>query len=232
MVPYKPEAERLPVETAPAADASAQGSADKGVLIETAPQPDVAAQGVSKSDVSASGATANASAGLVAKNKTAHKRNLLSQTAKTAAVVDADGIIMFDENAGQPKQQSQNVSVPQKTEKRMETEAEAKAVVKEYAPAEPRTSQSADARTASSTGAKVAQQGGTRAAKTSEGAAKTSRSAAAKTSEGATNTSESVAAKSESADVPVFKIPIMVCHQKLKEGDARLKCLKGCDFYQ
>ena len=217
VVPYKPEAERLPVETAPAADASVQGSADKGVLIETAPQPDVAAQGVSKSDVSASGATANASAGSVAKNKTAHKRNLLSQTAKTAAVVDADGIIMFDENAGQPKQQSQNVSAPQKTEKRMETEAEAKAVVKEYAPAESRTSQSADARTASSTGAKVAQQGGTRVAKTSEDAAKTTKS---------------VAAKSESADVPVFKIQIMVCNQKLKEGDARLKGLKGCDFYQ
>ena len=24
----------------------------------------------------------------------------------------------------------------------------------------------------------------------------------------------------------------MVCNQKLKEGDARLKGLKGCDFYQ
>ena len=232
VVPYKPEAERLPVETAPAADASVQGSADKGVLIETAPQPDVAAQGVSKSDVSASGATAKVSAGSVAKNETSHKRNLLSQTAKTAAVVDADGIIMFDENAGQPKLQSQNVSVPQKTEKRMETEAEVKALVKEYAPAEPRTSQSADARTASSTGAKVAQQGDTRAAKTSEGAVVKTSEGVAKTSEDAAKTSKRVAAKSESSDVPVFKIQIMVCNQKLKEGDARLNGLKGCDFYQ
>lgn len=174
VVPYKPEAERLPVETAPAADASVQGSVDKDVLRETAPQSDVAAQGVSQSDVSASGATANATAGSTAKNKTAHKRNLLSQTSKTAAVVDADGIIMFDENAGQSKPQSQNVSAPQKTEKRMETEA--KAVVKDNAPAESCTAQS--------------------------------------------------------ADVPVFKIQIMVCNQKLKEGDARLKGLKGCDFYQ
>ena len=147
-------------------------------------------------------------------------------------MVDADGIIMFDENAGQPKQQSQNVSVPQKTEKRMETEAEAKAVVKEYAPAEPRTSQSADARTASSTGAKVAQQGGTRAAKTSEGAVVKTSEGVAKTSEDAAKTSKRVAAKSESSDVPVFKIQIMVCNQKLKEGDARLNGLKGCDFYQ
>ena len=31
---------------------------------------------------------------------------------------------------------------------------------------------------------------------------------------------------------PVFKVQIMVCHNKLKEGDRQLKGLKGCDYYQ
>ena len=33
------------------------------------------------------------------------------------------------------------------------------------------------------------------------------------------------------SSLPVFKIQIMVCHNKLKEGDRQLKGLKGCDYY-
>ena len=41
-----------------------------------------------------------------------------------------------------------------------------------------------------------------------------------------------VAAQAKVADAPVFKIQIMVCRAKLKEGDRLLKGLKGCDYYQ
>ena len=34
------------------------------------------------------------------------------------------------------------------------------------------------------------------------------------------------------SSLPVFKVQIMVCHNKLKEGDRQLKGLKGCDYYQ
>lgn len=92
--------------------------------------------------------------------------------------VTHDGIIVFDEGPT----------------RRMETPAEAAAVVKEFAP---------DAKPDNKVEAK----------------------AESKPEAKANNATMD-------SSLPVFKIQIMVCHNKLKEGDRQLKGLKGCDYYQ
>ena len=116
--------------------------------------------------------------------------------------VTHDGIIVFDEGPV----------------RRMETQAEAAAVVKEFAP---------DAMPDNKVEAKVE----------SKPEAKVKVKAEAKVESKAEAQPESKpAAKIDNAamdsSLPVFKVQIMVCHNKLKEGDRQLKGLKGCDYYQ
>ena len=116
--------------------------------------------------------------------------------------VTHDGIIVFDEGPV----------------RRMETLAEAAAVVKEFAP---------DAKSDNKVEAKVE----------SKPEAKVKVKAEAKAESKAEAQPESKpAAKNDNAamdsSLPVFKVQIMVCHNKLKEGDRQLKGLKGCDYYQ
>lgn len=114
--------------------------------------------------------------------------------------VTHDGIIVFDEDPV----------------RRMETQAEAAAVVKEFAP-DAKSDNKVEAKAESKPEAK----GKAEAKAESKAEAKPESKPAAKNDNAAMNSSQ-----------PVFKVQIMVCHNKLKEGDRQLKGLKGCDYYQ
>lgn len=114
--------------------------------------------------------------------------------------VTHDGIIVFDEGPV----------------RRMETQAEAAAVVKEFAPdAKPDNKVEAKAEN------KPEAKGKAEAKVESKAEAQPQSKPAAKIDNAAMDSS-----------LPVFKVQIMVCHNKLKEGDRQLKGLKGCDYYQ
>lgn len=112
--------------------------------------------------------------------------------------VTHDGIIVFDEGPV----------------RRMETLAEAAAVVKEFAP-DAKSDNKAKAEN------KPEAKGKAEAKVESKAEAQPESKPAAKIDNAAMDSS-----------LPVFKVQIMVCHNKLKEGDRQLKGLKGCDYYQ
>ena len=114
--------------------------------------------------------------------------------------VTHDGIIVFDEGPV----------------RRMETQAEAAAVVKEFAP-DAKSDKKVEAKAANKPEAK----GKAKAKVESKAEAQPESKPAAKIDNAAMDSS-----------LPVFKVQIMVCHNKLKEGDRQLKGLKGCDYYQ
>ena len=114
--------------------------------------------------------------------------------------VTHDGIIVFDEGPV----------------RRMETQAEAAAVVKEFAP-DAKPDNKVEAKAANKPEAK----GKAEAKVESKAEAQPESKPAAKIDNAAMDSS-----------LPVFKVQIMVCHNKLKEGDRQLKGLKGCDYYQ
>lgn len=108
--------------------------------------------------------------------------------------VTHDGIIVFDEGPTQ----------------RMETPAEAAAVVKEFAP-DAKPDKNVEAKAESKPEAKAESKPDVKAESKPEAKANNA---------------------TMDSSLPVFKIQIMVCHNKLKEGDRQLKGLKGCDYYQ
>lgn len=108
--------------------------------------------------------------------------------------VTHDGIIVFDEGPT----------------RRMETPAEAAAVVKEFAP---------DAKPDNKVEAKAESKPEAKAESKPEVKAESKPEAKANNA-------------TMDSSLPVFKVQIMVCHNKLKEGDRQLKGLKGCDYYQ
>ena len=114
--------------------------------------------------------------------------------------VTHDGIIVFDEGPV----------------RRMETLAEAAAVVKEFAP-DAKSDNKVEAKAEN----KPAAKGKAEAKVESKAEAQPESKPAAKIDNAAMDSS-----------LPVFKVQIMVCHNKLKEGDRQLKGLKGCDYYQ
>ena len=114
--------------------------------------------------------------------------------------VTHDGIIVFDEGPV----------------RRMETQAEAAAVVKEFAP-DAMPDNKVEAKAENKPEAKVKAE----AKVESKAEAQPESKPAAKIDNAAMDSSQ-----------PVFKVQIMVCHNKLKEGDRQLKGLKGCDYYQ
>lgn len=116
--------------------------------------------------------------------------------------VTYDGIIVFDEGPV----------------RRMETQAEAAAVVKEFAP-DAMPDNKVEAKAESKPEAKVKVKAEAKAESKAE--AQPESKPAAKIDNAAMDSS-----------LPVFKVQIMVCHNKLKEGDRQLKGLKGCDYYQ
>lgn len=118
--------------------------------------------------------------------------------------VTHDGIIVFDEGLT----------------RRMETLAEAAAVVKEFAP-DAKSDNKVEAKAKTKAESKPEAKGKAEAKVESKAEAQPESKPAAKIDNAAMDSS-----------LPVFKVQIMVCHNKLKEGDRQLKGLKGCDYYQ
>ena len=100
----------------------------------------------------------------------------------------------------------------------METPAEAAAVVKEFAP---------DAKPDNKVEAKAESKPEAKAESKPEAKAESKPEAKAESKPEAKANNATM-----DSSLPVFKIQIMVCHNKLKEGDRQLKGLKGCDYYQ
>lgn len=115
--------------------------------------------------------------------------------------VTHDGIIVFDEGPT----------------RRMETPAEAAAVVKEFAP-DAKPDKNVEAKAESKPEAKAESKPEVKAESKPEVKAESKPEAKANNA-------------TMDSSLPVFKIQIMVCHNKLKEGDRQLKGLKGCDYY-
>lgn len=136
--------------------------------------------------------------------------------------VTHDGIIVFDEGPT----------------RRMETPAEAAAVVKEFAP-DAKPDKNVEAKEESKPEAKAESKPVAKAESKPEAKAESKPEAKAE-SKPEVKTVKKPESKPEAkannaamdSSLPVFKIQIMVCHNKLKEGDRQLKGLKGCDYYQ
>lgn len=144
--------------------------------------------------------------------------------------VTHDGIIVFDEGPT----------------RRMETPAEAAAVVKEFAPdakpdknVEAKEESKPEAKVESKPEVKVESKPMVKAESKPEVKAE-SKPVVKAESKPEVKTVKKPESKPEAkannaamdSSLPVFKIQIMVCHNKLKEGDRQLKGLKGCDYYQ
>ena len=136
--------------------------------------------------------------------------------------VTHDGIIVFDEGPT----------------RRMETPAEAAAVVKEFAP-DAKPDKNVEAKEESKPEAKAESKPEAKAESKPEVKAESKPEVKAE-SKPEVKTVKKAESKPEAkannatmdSSLPVFKIQIMVCHNKLKEGDRQLKGLKGCDYYQ
>ena len=153
-----------------------------------------------------------------------------------------DGIIYYDENAQSSavsarssksalQSAPQEAQVPRTLPARkprpvvvtppthMETEAEAAAVVQKYGP---------DVKASNAVS-------GTKPASTANAAsgAKPVPSTDTSTATNSASDTKPLASENSGAEcAPVFKVQIMVCHGKMKDGDSRLKGLKGCEYYQ
>lgn len=136
--------------------------------------------------------------------------------------VTHDGIIVFDEGPT----------------RRMETPAEAAAVVKEFAP-DAKPDKNVEAKAESKPEAKAESKPEVKAESKPVVKAESKPEAKAESKPKVKTVKKPESKPEAKADnatmdssLPVFKVQIMVCHNKLKEGDRQLKGLKGCDYYQ
>ena len=200
-VPFKAEAEKLPAEDQPMPTAveqpaeQVQGQPGEQAQEQPKEQEQPAVQSRQQPKVQA-------------KQQARQPARNQSKAPVNDLPVTHDGIIVFDEGPA----------------RRMETPAEAAAVVKEYAP---------DAKPDNNVEAKVKADDKSEATADNKVEAKAESKAEAKTVKKAESKPEAKASNAAmDSSLPVFKIQIMVCHNKLKEGDRQLKGLKGCDYYQ
>lgn len=200
-VPFKAEAEKLPAEDQPmptAVDQPAKQTLEKpGDQAQEQPKELKEQKKQEQPEVQA-----RQQPEVQAKQQVKQPTRKQSKASANDLPVTHDGIIVFDEGPV----------------RRMETQAEAAAVVKEFAPdAKPDNKVEAKAKAENKPEAK----GKAEAKVESKAEAQPQSKPAAKIDNAAMDSS-----------LPVFKVQIMVCHNKLKEGDRQLKGLKGCDYYQ
>ena len=194
-VPFKAEAEKLPAEDQPMPTAVEQPAE------QTQEQPGEQAQEQPK-EQEQSEVQARQQPKVQAKQQAKQPARQQSKAPVNDLPVTHDGIIVFDEGPV----------------RRMETQAEAAAVVKEFAP-DAMPDNKVEAKAESKPEAKVKVKAEAKVESKAE--AQPESKPAAKIDNAAMDSS-----------LPVFKVQIMVCHNKLKEGDRQLKGLKGCDYYQ
>ena len=196
-VPFKAEAEKLPAED------QSMPTAVEQPAEKTLEQPGEQAQKQSKElkeqkEQEQPEVQARQQPKVQARQQVKQPTRKQSKASVNDLPVTHDGIIVFDEGPT----------------RRMETPAEAAAVVKEFAP---------DAMLGNKVEAKAKPKAQVKpeAKVESKAEAQPESKPAAKIDNAAMDSS-----------LPVFKVQIMVCHNKLKEGDRQLKGLKGCDYYQ
>lgn len=196
-VPFKAEAEKLPAE-----DQSMPTAVEQPAK-QTQEQPGEQAQKQSKElkeqkEQEQPEVQAKQQPKVQARQQVKQPTRKQSKASVNDLPVTHDGIIVFDEGPT----------------RRMETPAEAAAVVKEFAP---------DAMLGNKVEAKAKPKAQVKPETKVESKAEAQPESkpAAKIDNAAMDSSQ-----------PVFKVQIMVCHNKLKEGDRQLKGLKGCDYYQ
>ena len=204
-VPFKAEAEKLPAEDQPMPTAVEQPAE------QTLEQPGEQAQKQPKElkeqkKQEQPEVQARQQPKVQAKQQAKQQASRQSKAPVNDLPMTHDGIIVFDEGPV----------------RRMETQAEAAAVVKEFAPdAKLDNKVEAKAKPEAQVKPETKAESKAEAQPESKPAAKPESKPAAKNDNAAMNSSQ-----------PVFKVQIMVCHNKLKEGDRQLKGLKGCDYYQ
>lgn len=196
-VPFKAEAEKLPAED------QSMPTAVEQPAEKTLEQPGEQAQKQSKElkeqkEQEQPEVQARQQPKVQARQQVKQPTRKQSKASVNDLPVTHDGIIVFDEGPT----------------RRMETPAEAAAVVKEFAP---------DAMLGNKVEAKAKPKAQVKPETKVESKAEAQPESkpAAKIDNAAMDSSQ-----------PVFKVQIMVCHNKLKEGDRQLKGLKGCDYYQ
>lgn len=219
-VPFKAEADKLPAEDLPKQAAVEQPTEQ---MLE---QPREQAQELPKELKEKGQEQPKVQARQQPKGQARQQAKRLERKQSKAPANDLpvthDGIIVFDEGPT----------------RRMETPAEAAAVVKEFAPdakpdknVEAKEESKPEAKAESKPEAKAESKPMVKAESKPE--AKAESKPVVKTVKKPESKPE---AKADNAamdsSLPVFKIQIMVCHNKLKEGDRQLKGLKGCDYYQ
>lgn len=202
-VPFKAEAEKLPAEDQPmptAVDQPAKQTLEKpGDQAQEQPKELKEQKKQEQPEVQA-----RQQPEVQAKQQVKQPTRKQSKAYANDLPVTHDGIIVFDEGPV----------------RRMETQAEAAAVVKEFAPdAKPDNKVEAKAKAKAENNPEA--KGKAEAKVESKAEAQPESKPAAKIDNAAMDSS-----------LPVFKVQIMVCHNKLKEGDRQLKGLKGCDYYQ
>ena len=227
-VPFKAEADKLPAEDLPKQAAVEQPTEQR---LE---QPREQAQELPKELKEKGQEQPKVQARQQPKGQARQQAKRLERKQSKAPANDLpvthDGIIVFDEGPT----------------RRMETPAEAAAVVKEFAPdakpdknVEAKEESKPEAKAESKPEAKAESKPMVKAESKPEAKAE-SKPVVKAESKPEVKTVKKPESKPEAkadnatmdSSLPVFKVQIMVCHNKLKEGDRQLKGLKGCDYYQ
>lgn len=219
-VPFKAEADKLPAEDLPKQAAEEQPTEQR--LEQPREQAQELPKELKEKEQEQPKMQARQQPKVQARQQAKQPARKQSKAPVNDLPVTHDGIIVFDEGPT----------------RRMETPAEAAAVVKEFAPdakpdknVEAKAESKPEAKAESKPEVKVESKPMVKAESKPE--VKAESKPEVKTVKKPESKPE---AKADNAtmdsSLPVFKIQIMVCHNKLKEGDRQLKGLKGCDYYQ
>ena len=235
-VPFKAEADKLPAEDLP--KQAAEDQPTEQMLEQPREQAQKLPKELKEKEQEQPKVQARQQPKVQARQQSKQPARKQSKAPANDLPVTHDGIIVFDEGPT----------------RRMETPAEAAAVVKEFAP-DAKPDKNVEAKEESKPEAKAESKPEAKAESKPEVKAESKPEAKAESKPMAKAESKPVVkaeskpkvktvkkpeskpeAKADNAtmdsSLPVFKVQIMVCHNKLKEGDRQLKGLKGCDYYQ
>lgn len=235
-VPFKAEADKLPAEDLPKQAAEDQPTEQR--LEQPREQAQELPKELKEKEQEQPKVQARQQPKVQARQQAKQPARKQSKAPANDLPVTHDGIIVFDEGPT----------------RRMETPAEAAAVVKEFAPdakpdknVEAKAESKPEAKAESKPEVKVESKPMVKAESKPEVKAESkpevkaeSKPVAKAESKPEVKTVKKPESKPEAkadnaamdSSLPVFKVQIMVCHNKLKEGDRQLKGLKGCDYYQ
>ena len=219
-VPFKAEADKLPAEDLPKQAAEDQPTEQR--LEQPREQAQELPKELKEKEQEQPEVQARQQPKVQARQQAKQPARKQSKAPANDLPVTHDGIIVFDEGPT----------------RRMETPAEAAAVVKEFAP-DAKPDKNVEAKEESKPEAKAESKPEVKAESKPEVKAESKPEAKAESMPKVKTVKKPESKPEAKADnatmdssLPVFKIQIMVCHNKLKEGDRQLKGLKGCDYYQ